>query len=204
MYQRFVCFCREKVGRITNTIVKNKGIFILVAVAIGIGVLWALSGTEKAAEKYSDGNMITKIASENFSYLPYLLKTFFFSVLFYLLASFTCFNRVAFLANYVFIAVFTTFFMKRGFVSIALDGMSGIILLFIYYLPVLVFNGLCFAMFLSRLYENTCAGTNWKYCAPFFCSVKTGLPLVKRFVLLSVVVNLAYATILVVLLSVVL
>ncbi|MBR1747990.1 MAG: hypothetical protein IJ735_07285 [Clostridia bacterium] len=203
MLRRIKDKCLSKKSIVKEAWNNDKAIIILVFVAAMVGFLLAIAGTKSACENSSGGNLITKIALEDFSAFVFLLKILLFAAIGYAISIFTCVNRVLFFISIALPILTTKIFLQSIFVSCAMDGWSAYILLIVFYLPVLFVHIALYSLYLSALYRNTCAGTNWKCRLPFGCTVKIALPICKKFLILSIIFHLVYSAIIIILLSII-
>lgn len=182
---------------------RNKFIFIASTVAAALGIILAITGLGKATEKYSDGNVITQISSGEFNFLLFYFKLLFFTSLFYVISLLTTFNFIVFLINFPILLFYAKFFTRAVLVSCVLDGFTGILLLIILYLPVFLVNWALFTIYLAELYQVVGCGCKIKYITPLKCYWNSTGTLLKKFLLKSILFNVIYSGIILIILAII-
>lgn len=182
---------------------RNKFIFIASAVAAALGIILAITGLGKATEKYSYGNVITKISSGEFNFLLFYFKLLFFTSLFYIVSLLTTFNFLVFLINFPILLFYAKFFMRAVFVSCVLDGFTGILLLIILYMPLFFVNWVLFTIYLAELFQVVGYGCKLKYITPLKCYWNSTRMLLKIYLLKSILFNIVYSAIILIILAII-
>ena len=182
---------REKTIGIKTIFNKNKRILYGIILSVVVGILWALIAMKGTSH---DSALPTLIKNNTLNVAVYLLKVALLSFVFYVLSAFTGVNRCVFLLNFLIVLLFSKYYFQTAFICAA-DGFCGFVLLFVYYVPLFIINVILFTLFLIESYQNTCAGTNWRYFSPFPCLIRWSFGRVRKFALCSVILNLLWAAI---------
>lgn len=131
----------------------NKWIAITATICAIIGILLAFSKAESLSSKYSDGNIITQISAKTFNCFTFYLKSLLFvsciSIITFLLTLTFC----TFILNFALIILYVKTFLGYMFVSCMLDGITGYLLLFLVWLPLLIANLLLIILLMIRLFD---------------------------------------------------
>lgn len=182
---------------------RNKFIFIASAAAAVLGVVLAVTGVGKAAEKYSDGNIITKLSAGEFNFLPLYIKLLLFTSAFYLFALLTSFNCLVYLINLPVVLFYAKFVMRTALVSCVLDGFSGYVLLIIFYLPLFIVNWFLFTAYLAEIFDASGCGCSWKYITPLKCHRNATGAILKRYLCRSLLFNIIFTAVILIILAII-
>ena len=188
----------ERINKYTK-IENNKYFYLVVLVAVVIGIITALTST---CGKEFDSNIITKISDGEFGYLFFFIKIAFFTAAIYFLSWLLSFNFIVyFVGNFVTILFFTKYIIGLA-IGAVLAFVSGFILLLFLYLPLYIINLTVFCRYLIILSEitRTCCKKVTQF-VPLRLSACGVLKVIKSFLWKILAFNLIYSAVVIVILT---
>ncbi len=189
----------EATRNLKRSIENNKYFYLVVLVAVVIGIITALTST---CGKEFDSNIITKISDGEFGYLFFFIKTAFFTAAIYFLSWLLSFNFIVyFVGNFVIILFFTKYIIGLA-IGAVLASVSGLILLLFLYLPLYIINLTVFCRYLIILSEitRTCCKKVTQF-VPLRLSACGVLKVIKSFLWKILAFNLIYSAVIIVILT---
>lgn len=189
----------EVTRNLKRSIENNKYFYLVVLVAVVIGIITALTST---CGKEFDSNIITKISDGEFGYLFFFIKIAFFTAAIYFLSWLLSFNFIVyFVGNFVTILFFTKYIIGLA-IGAVLAFVSGFILLLFLYLPLYIINLTVFCRYLIILSEitRTCCKKVTQF-VPLRLSACGVLKVIKSFLWKILAFNLIYSAVVIVILT---
>lgn len=189
----------EVTRNLKRSIENNKYFYLVVLVAVVIGIITALTST---CGKEFDSNIITKISDGEFGYLFFFIKIAFFTAAIYFLSWLLSFNFIVyFVGNFVTILFFTKYIIGLA-IGAVLAFVSGFILLLFLYLPLYIINLTVFCRYLIIVSEitRTCCKKVTQF-VPLRLSACGVLKVIKSFLWKILAFNLIYSAVVIVILT---
>lgn len=189
----------EVTRNVKRSIENNKYFYLVVLVAVIIGIITALTST---CGNEFDSNIITKISDGEFGYLFFFIKIAFFTAAVYFLSWLLSFNFIVFaVGNFVIVLFFTKYIIGLAIAAV-LASVSGLILLIFLYLPLFIVNLSVFCGYLIILSEftRTC-GKKITQIVPLRLSACGVLRTIKSFLWKILAFNLIYSAVVIVILT---
>ncbi len=189
----------EVTRSVKRSIENNKYFYLVVLVAVIIGIITALTST---CGKEFDSNIITEISDGEFGYLFFFIKIAFFSAAVYFLSWLLSFNFIVFVVGNFAVVLFFTKYIIGLAIAAVLASVSGFILLICLYLPLYIVNLLIFCRYLIILSEftRTC-GKKITQIVPLRLSACGVLRTIKSFLWKILAFNLIYSAVVIVILT---
>ena len=189
----------EVTRNLKRSIENNKYFYLVVLVAVVIGIITALTST---CGKEFDSNIITKISDREFGYLFFFIKIAFFTAAIYFLSWLLSFNFIVyFVGNFVTILFFTKYIIGLAIGAVS-ASVSELILLLFLYLPLYLINLTVFCRYLIILSEitRTCC-KKVTQIVPLRLSACGVLKVIKSFLWKILAFNLIYSAVVIVILT---
>lgn len=181
-----------------------KWIAITALVCAFIGLIMAFSKGEALSERYSDGNMITQVSAKSFNCLTFYIKSILIVSGIGIITFLLTINFYTFLLNFILIIFYVKTYLGYMFVSCILDGVTGYLLLFLVWIPLLIFNLLLLIILMIRLFELIDYPCNYrKACRiiPYKSYWRGTKKILSRHLILSNIATFTYLSIVIIIIS---
>lgn len=203
MLCRIKMWIKDRVIAVKTVFSRNKILCIAIAVCAALGIILAYSGAKSASDGADGGNVIKKLSCGEFNFLLFYFLLLSVTSAMYFIAVLMAFNCLAIFINLPIVFFVVKCFFKKAFITCIVDGFSGILTLLLLYLPLLAINLLIYTVFLCELYYSVCYGLSWKRVTPLKCNKTAIGKLLKIFVPLSILFNLIYTAVILIILVII-
>lgn len=203
MLKRFRLSCNNCFIAVKQSFCRNKIIFILCGVAAVLGLILSFTRIGDAVDNYNGSNIISDISNGEFSFIGFYLKLLLLTSLLYFIGLILSVNSILFLLNLPIILLYCRFFFRSALISCIAGGAVCYLLILFFYIPIILINWLIFSMYLAEIYQICVCGCRWKYITPIKCNWHATSKLLKKFIILSIALNVIYTAVIFIFLAII-
>lgn len=187
--------CNDRIIFLKKLWRENKFIVISGIVSLCLGFLIGISKVKSFCEKGISHNIIVQISECDFNLVFFYIKIVLISAVLFIVPFLFSFNFYVFLLSFPLITGFTAYFTRIAFVSCCLDGVYGFLTLLLFWAPLVLVNWLAVVIYMAKLSEQI--GFPCRLCriTPYRCNWNATKKILFRCLLASLLFNLIFCTV---------